>query len=501
MDGWAKGNENKNENAVFAAKTPFVDSLYKNYTNAELITHGESVGLPDGQMGNSEVGHLNIGAGRVVPQELMRITNAFIDNSFSENAVWQDLINDTLREGTSLHLAGLLSDGGVHSHINHLFELIKLAEESGIENIYIHAFTDGRDTDPKSGLSYLRQLQTFLKGKKTKLATLCGRYYAMDRDNRWERVKIAYDALVHGKGIQANDAEAAIQEAYQKDETDEFLKPIIITENNKEVAKINSGDSVVFFNFRTDRCRQISRALFLEDFEEQGMKKLDLNFVTMTPYDKTFTNVKVFFDNTSLKNTLGEVLEKSHKTQLRAAETEKYPHVTFFFSGGKEKVFKGEERLFIPSPKVATYDLQPEMSAKPLTVDVIKLMRYKTPDFICLNYANPDMVAHTGVFEAAVSAVETVDDCVQQVIHEALKQKYAVILTSDHGNADMMKNEDGSPNTAHTMNPVPIFFISDNSNYKLKSGKLGDIAPTILYCMGIEPPEEMTGDVLLTSAK
>ena len=456
------------------------------------------VGLPEGQMGNSEVGHLNLGAGRIVYQELQRINVAIRSGEFQSNTTLLSAIHYAKKNNKKLHLMGLVSDGGVHSHTNHLKALIDLCTKEEIQNVFIHAFTDGRDTDPKSGLGFITDLEEHLKQSNAKIATVIGRYYAMDRDKRWERVKLAYDALVQGIGTNATSASAAIQKGYDENITDEFIKPIIIVDQDQQpLAKIEAGDAVVCFNFRTDRCREITEVLTQKDFEEFGMHKLALDYTTMTEYDSTFSQVHVIFKNDNLTQTLGEVLEQQGKKQIRIAETEKYPHVTFFFSGGRELPFEGERRIMAASPKVATYDLQPEMSADELTEKIIPEIKNKTADFICLNYANADMVGHTGIWEAAKKAVETVDRCVKQVVEAALESGYTVFLTADHGNADFMKNADGSPNTAHTLNPVPLFVIDKDWNGPLKSGKLGDIAPTILHFMGIPIPAQMTGELLV----
>ena len=497
MDGWGHGAI-KNSDVIQHAQVPFVTSLYNKYPNSSLVTCGELVGLPEGQMGNSEVGHLNLGAGRIVYQELQRINVAIRSGEFQSNATLLSALHYAKKNNKKLHLMGLVSDGGVHSHTNHLKALIDLCAKEEIQNVFIHAFTDGRDTDPKSGLGFITDLEEHLKGSNAKIATVIGRYYAMDRDKRWERVKLAYDALVQGIGTNATSASAAIQKGYEENITDEFIKPIIIVDQDQQpLAKIEAGDVVVCFNFRTDRCREITEVLTQKDFQEFGMHKLALDYTTMTEYDSTFKQVHVIFKNDNLTQTLGEVLEQQGKKQIRIAETEKYPHVTFFFSGGRELPYEGERRIMAASPKVATYDLQPEMSADELTEKIIPEIKNKTADFICLNYANADMVGHTGIWEAAKKAVETVDHCVKQVVEAALESGYTVFLTADHGNADFMKNADGSPNTAHTLNPVPLFVIDKDWKGPLKSGKLGDIAPTILHFMGIPIPAEMTGEVLV----
>lgn len=497
MDGWGLGKVAASD-AIQHANVPFVSSLYHQYPHTTLVTCGEAVGLPEGQMGNSEVGHLNLGAGRVVYQELQRINVAIRDGEFQQNPVLLAAIRNARDNGKALHLLGLVSDGGVHSHTNHLKAIISLCKHEGLNNVFIHAFTDGRDTDPKSGLNFMTSLQGHLDHTTGKIATVSGRYYAMDRDKRWERVKLAYDALAKGVGEKATNALQAISNAYAANVTDEFILPTVITDaGGQPIGTIRNGDSVICFNFRTDRCREITQVLTQEDFPEFGMKHLDLQFTTMTEYDKTFRNVAVIFENDNLNNTLGEVLAKHGKKQIRIAETEKYPHVTFFFSGGREQPFEGETRILKPSPKVATYDLQPEMSAKDLTDALVPEIEKESADFICLNYANADMVGHTGVFSAAIKAVETVDQCVQRVVTAALEHGYTVFLTADHGNADYMINEDGSPNTAHTLNLVPLFVLSKDWNGTLKPGKLGDIAPTILTVMGLPIPREMTGNVLI----
>lgn len=497
MDGWGIGKV-KSADAIQNAKTPFVSSLYGKYPNTTLVTWGEVVGLPEGQMGNSEVGHLNLGAGRIVYQELQRINVAVRDGSFFKNEVLLQSIRYSKENNTPLHLIGLVSDGGVHSHTSHLKAIVSLCAKEGLKEVYIHAFTDGRDTDPKSGLGFLTDLQQHLNENTGKIATVDGRYYAMDRDKRWERVKLAYDAMVNGIGEKAPDALTAVKQSYAQNVTDEFIKPTVIVDaQQKPVATIKDGDTVICFNFRTDRCREISQVLSQTDMPDFGMKKLQLHYTTMTEYDKTFKNVSVIFENDNLNNTLGEILANNGKKQIRIAETEKYPHVSFFFSGGRETPFEGERRILIPSPKVATYDLQPEMSANEVTDAIVPEIEKESADFICLNFANADMVGHTGVFSAAVKAVETVDHCVERVVTAALEHGYTVFLTADHGNADYMINEDGTPNTAHTMNPVPLFIIDKNFKGAVKPGKLGDIAPTILTMMHLPVPQEMTGEVLI----
>lgn len=496
MDGWGLGKV-KSSDAIQNANTPFVSSLYAQYPNTTLVTCGEDVGLPEGQMGNSEVGHLNLGAGRIVYQELQRINVAIRNGSFAENPYLLKAVRTAKTNDKSLHLAGLVSDGGVHSHIDHLKAIVDVCKKEGLSKLFIHVFTDGRDTDPKSGLHFVRQLQDHLDATVGKIATVSGRYYAMDRDKRWERVKLAYDALVLGKGETADNAVAAIARAYENHITDEFIKPTVILSGGAPVATIQEGDSVIVFNFRTDRCREITQALTQTDFPDFGMHKLNIHYATMTEYDRTYQHVDVIFETDNLNNTLGETLERYGKKQIRIAETEKYPHVTFFFNGGRETPFELESRIMIPSPKVATYDLKPEMSAYELTDAIIPFIEKEEPDFICLNYANADMVGHTGVWEAGIKAVETVDACVKRVVTAALAHGYIVFLTADHGNADYMINEDGSPNTAHTLNLVPLFIIDKEWRGTVRPGKLGDIAPTMLTLMGLPVPSEMTGNILV----
>lgn len=496
MDGWGLGKVAAAD-AIQQANTPFTDALYHKYPHTTLTTCGEAVGLPDGQMGNSEVGHLNLGAGRIVYQELQRINVAIRDGSFSKNESLLTAIRFAKNNNKPLHLIGLVSNGGVHSHINHLKSILDVCKHEGLKNVFIHAFTDGRDCDPKSGLGFIKDLAEHLKLSGGKIASICGRYFAMDRDKRWERIKQAYDALVNGKGDTATDEIIAIENSYRQNITDEFIKPtVIVDEQQHPIATIHDGDAVLCFNFRTDRCREITQVLTQSDFPEQEMKKLDLHYTTMTEYDQNFKNIAVIFDNDNLNNTLGEIIEQNGLKQIRAAETEKYPHVTFFFSGGREKEFQGEKRILVPSPKVATYDLQPEMSAKELTEALLKEIKNQSFDFGCINFANSDMVGHTGVFQAAVKAVETVDACVEQLVTTALENGYTIFLTADHGNSDYMINEDGTANTAHTLNPVPLFVIDKVSKLNLKPGKLGDIAPTILTLMQLPVPPEMTGEIL-----
>lgn len=497
MDGWGLGKV-PTADAIQNANTPFVSSLYAKYPHTTLTTCGEAVGLPEGQMGNSEVGHLNLGAGRVVYQELQRINVAVRDGELAQNPVMLESINYAKQNGKPLHLLGLVSDGGVHSHLNHLKAMLDICKTNGLANVFIHVFTDGRDTDPKSGLGYVRDLEAHCQTSVGKVATVNGRYYAMDRDNRWERVKLAYDAMVKGVGPKAKSAEDAITASYNQNITDEFILPTVITgENDEPLATIKDGDAAICFNFRTDRCREITKALTQVEFPQQSMKPLHLHYTTMTEYDATFQGVHVIFETDNLNNTLGQIMEQNGLKQIRIAETEKYPHVTFFFSGGREKPFEGEQRLMVSSPKVATYDLQPEMSAPEVTAAILTEIEKEEASFICLNYANADMVGHTGVWEAAIKAVETVDSCVGRVVTAGLQHGYTIFLTADHGNADYMINPDGTPNTAHTVNPVPFFIIDNEWKGTIKPGKLGDLAPTILTMMNVSIPAEMTGDVLI----
>ena len=494
MDGWGLGKV-KSSDAIQNAQVPFVTSLYSKYPNSTLKTCGLDVGLPEGQMGNSEVGHLNLGAGRVVYQELERINVAIRDHSFFQNSTLLESIEYCKKNNKTLHLIGLVSDGGVHSHINHIKAIADLCASQQFDNLLVHAFTDGRDTDPKSGIRFINELQDHLKISTGNIASITGRYYAMDRDKRWERIKIAYDGMVNGIGEKSTDLLKAISNSYDKNVTDEFIMPII-NENLAETT-IKNGDAVISFNFRTDRCREITEALTQTNFPEQNMHALNLHYTTMTMYDHAYKNTHVVFEKDNLNDTLGEVLASNGKTQLRMAETEKYPHVSFFFSGGREIPFDGEKRIMIPSPKVATYDLQPEMSAYELTNAAVDEINKSEPDFICLNFANADMVGHTGVWEAVIKAVETVDTCVEKLLTTALEHDYCIFLTADHGNADYEINEDGTPNTAHTINIVPLFVIDKEWRGTVKPGKLGDIAPSVLKMMNIPIPSVMTGNVLI----
>ena len=492
LDGWGHGLKRRAD-AITLAHTPFVDGLYVKYPSAELVTYGEQVGLPEGQMGNSEVGHMNIGAGRIVYQELTRISKSIRDKELHENPVLLEALKYARLNNQPVHFIGLVSDGGVHSHIDHLKALCEIAHEKGCRG-YIHAFTDGRDCDPKSGLGFLKDLNQSLEDKNIEIATIVGRYYAMDRDKRWERVKLAYDVMVHGTGEKVDDFESYIAKSYAEGVTDEFLKPIVL---NTE-GGINDRDVVICFNFRTDRPREITEVLTQRDVHEYNMHKLDLRYVTMTRYDETYQNIDVIFEKDNLVNTLGEVISKAGLTQVRIAETEKYPHVTFFFSGGREEPFLGEKRLLAPSLKVATYDLMPEMSAGEITEKIVAEIEANQPNFICLNYANTDMVGHTGVFTAAMQAAETVSACTEELITTALNYDYDCIIIADHGNSDYMINDDGTPNTAHTLNPVPCIYVSKKAEGKrVKNGKLADIAPTIAALLGIEPSAEMDGENLI----
>lgn len=499
LDGWGIATD-KSVSAIDKANTPFINSLYQKYSHSKLEASGLAVGLPEGQMGNSEVGHMNIGAGRVVYQMLVRINKAVEEKTLGQNKTLQQAYSYAKTNNKKIHFIGLLSDGGVHSHINHLKGLLETAAEAGLkDNVFVHAFTDGRDTDPNGGINYVKDLEAAMDKTTGKLASIIGRYYAMDRDKRWERVKLAYDAMVHATGSTVKSATEGIQASYTDGVTDEFIKPIICTDDNgKPLATIEEGDVVFCFNFRTDRGREITMALTQQDFPEQNMKALDLEYYTMTVYDETFKNVNIIFHNQNLSNTLGEVLARNGKKQIRIAETEKYPHVTFFFSGGEENEFEGETRLMCPSPKVATYDLQPEMSAYDIRDKITPELKKQEVDFICLNFANPDMVGHTGVFEAAVKACETVDECAKEVINVALENNYTTIVIADHGNSDIMINPDGSPHTAHTTNLVPCILVDKTYNKPIKDGKLGDLAPTILELIGVEKPEEMGESLLLS---
>ena len=493
LDGWGLGDGTASD-AIAQAKTPFMDEISEKYPSATLLTSGENVGLPEGQMGNSEVGHLNIGAGRIVYQELTRINKSIRERDFFTNTTLLAAMKKAKK--SKLHLIGLVSEGGVHSSQAHLHALCDLAKNQGVENVFVHAFTDGRDCDPKSGLGCLKNLESHLNKSTGKIASVIGRYYSMDRDNRWERIKKAYDLLVFGNGEQFSSAVEAIEKQYENKITDEFINPSVIIEAGKPIATISEGDVVICFNFRTDRPREITQALTQQDFPDFEMKKLQLDYFTMTNYDKTYKNVQVIFEKDNLNEPLGEVLSKAGKTQVRIAETEKYPHVTFFFNGGREREFPGENRILVNSPKVATYDLLPEMSALEVKNRIIENMRKEKPNFICLNFANPDMVGHTGVFDAIVRAVETVDTCLKEVIECGRELGYEFLVIADHGNADFAINPDGSPNTAHSLNPVPVVLVTQEK-VKLISGILADVAPTILNRLGISQPKAMSGRALV----
>ncbi|QLG44329.1 2,3-bisphosphoglycerate-independent phosphoglycerate mutase [Costertonia aggregata] len=491
LDGWGKSPDAK-VSAIANAKTPFIDSLYTKYPNANLLTDGMNVGLPEGQMGNSEVGHMNLGAGRIVYQDLAKINLAIQENTLKDEKVLKDAFLYAKENNKSVHFLGLLSNGGVHSHIDHIKGLIAAGNDYGLNKMFVHAFTDGRDVDPKSGKGFLKDLVSFCSNKNAKLASVVGRYFAMDRDKRWERVKIAYDAIVNAEGEKSTDIEKSIQKSYDVNITDEFIKPIVmIDEMGNPVAKIQEDDVIVFFNFRTDRGRELTQVLSQEDMHEQNMLKLNLYYVTMTNYDDSFNNIHVVYDKDNIKDTLGEVLAKAGKKQIRIAETEKYPHVTFFFNGGREVPFDGEKRLLCPSPKVATYDLQPEMSAYDIRDCIIPELQKGEADFVCLNFANPDMVGHTGDMNAAIKACEVVDECAKAVVTAGLENGYSTIIIADHGNCDTMINPDGSPNTAHTTNPVPLILV-DNDIKEINDGVLGDIAPTLLKMIGVPQPKLMT---------
>ena len=495
LDGWGNSPDPK-VSAIDNADTNFIDSLYKKYPYSTLRTDGLHVGLPEGQMGNSEVGHMNLGAGRIVYQDLTKINISIEKNKLKKEKVIAETFEFAKNNNKKIHFLGLISDGGVHSHTNHLKGLIDIAKEYNIES-YIHGFTDGRDVDPKSGSGYISDLNDYIKNSPTQIASITGRYFAMDRDNRWERIKIAYDALINAKGEKSSNLIRSIQNSYDNGCTDEFIKPIIkVDSNNQPLSTIKNGDVVIFFNFRTDRGRELTKVLSQNDNLDFDMKKLNLHYVTMTNYDNTFSNIKVIFNKSNLDNTLGEILEKNNKSQLRISETEKYPHVTFFFSGGRENSFKGESRILKNSPKVATYDLKPEMSAYEITDSLVKEIDSGKQDFICLNFANGDMVGHTGSMKAAIKACEAVDKCVETVINCANKNNYTTILIADHGNCETMINPDGTPNTAHTTNPVPVILI-DKDLKNIKNGILGDIAPTILKLMGVKKPKEMTQESLI----
>ncbi|MEA3494553.1 MAG: 2,3-bisphosphoglycerate-independent phosphoglycerate mutase [Bacteroidota bacterium] len=496
LDGWGIGDKSKAD-AIFNGETPYIDSLLKNYPNSELLTSGKNVGLPQGQMGNSEVGHMNIGAGRIVFQDLVKINKAIEDNSIIKNEEINKAFRYAKNNNKTVHLLGLVSNGGVHSSQKHLYKLCDITKDFGLKEVFIHALTDGRDTDPKSGLGFIKELEKKIEDSNIKIASLTGRYYTMDRDNRWERIKEGYDLMVHGNGKKTKNIQKAIQESYDNNVTDEFIKPIVKTDkNNKAITTIKAGDVVICFNFRTDRLRQITTALTQKDIPDYDMKSLDLEYFTMTKYDKNFKNINVIFKKDNVNNSLGEILSKKGEKQIRIAETEKYAHVTFFFSGGREEEFDNEKRIMIPSPKVATYDLQPEMSAYKVKDAIVKELKTKEPDFICLNFANGDMVGHTGIYPAILKAINAVDNCVKEVVETAKANDYTILIIADHGNSDHAINSDGTPNTAHSLNPVPCILVSKEYQ-KIKNGILADIAPTILKIKAYPIPKEMTGKVLI----
>ena len=496
LDGWGKGNGTKSD-AIKNGETPYIDSLLKKYPNSQLLTSGENVGLPSGQMGNSEVGHMNIGAGRVVYQDLVKINKAIEDNSITENKQLVDAFTYAKENNKAVHFIGLISDGGVHSLDSHLYKLCDITKDYDLDKVYIHAITDGRDTDPKSGKQYIKNLENHLENSNGTIASLIGRYYTMDRDKRWERVKEGYDLMINGKGKKVTNIVDAVADSYANGITDEFIKPVIkVDETGNPIATIKEDDVVICFNYRTDRLREITTVLTQKDMPEHDMKTVNLNYLTMTKYDESFKHITVIYDKENIQNTLGHVISSLGKKQLRIAETEKFAHVTFFMSGGTDAEFEGEERILIQSPKVATYDLQPEMSAYQVTEALINEIKKQKFDLIILNFANGDMVGHTGIYEAILKAVKAVDECVKEVVETAKANNYDALIIADHGNADNTINEDGSPNTAHSLNPVPAILISDDYK-KINSGILADVAPTILKIMNIEIPKEMTGKVLV----
>ena len=496
MDGWGIGDKS-NKSAIHKAKTPFYDNSLNQYPHSKLSASGEDVGLPSGQMGNSEVGHMNIGAGRIVDQDLIRLNKSLTNDGIKNNKDFLYAVDYAIKNESTFHLTGLFSDGGVHSHSNHLFLILDYLKKTSLSKISLHLFTDGRDCSPKDSYNQIAKLISYIDGTNISIASVCGRYYSMDRDNRWERIKLAYDAMVNGVGINSNDILSSIKESYNEGTTDEFIKPIVYNNGKDDpTLKIKNDDVVFCFNYRSDRMRQISKVLTQEDNDNFDMKKLNIKYLTLTQYDQSFKNVLVLYSKENIKNTLGEVLSNNSKKQLRIAETEKYPHVTFFFSGGREKEFDFEKRILCPSPNVATYDLKPEMSAYDVSKKFISEINERSFDFACLNFANPDMVGHTGDFAAAVKACEVVDKEVSRIIEAARKNGYTILLTADHGNAELMKNKDGSPHTYHTTNLVPFIIFSEN-NYSPKDGKLGDIAPTVLKIMGIDIPTEMSGKILI----
>ena len=495
LDGWGDGNKSKGD-VIYTVHPEYIYSLREQYPTANLLTDGENVGLPEGQMGNSEVGHLNIGAGRIVYQDLVKINRACRDNSIMQNPEVKAAFDYAKENGKNVHFMGLVSDGGVHSSIDHLYKLLDISKEYGIENTYVHCFMDGRDTDPKSGKGFIEALEAHMAKSTGKIASIIGRYYAMDRDKRWERVKIAYDQLIDGVGKQATDMVAAMQESYDEGVTDEFINPIVAVENGQPVGTIKEGDMVIFFNYRNDRAKEITQVLTQEDMPAEGMKTLPLYYCCMTPYDANFKGLHILFDKENVQNTVGEYVSSLGLKQLRIAETEKYAHVTFFLNGGREAMFENEDRILVPSPKVATYDLQPEMSAYEVKDKLVEALDTQKYDFIALNFANGDMVGHTGIYDAIVKAVKAVNECVEAVVESAKKNGYEVVIIADHGNADNAINADGTPNTAHSLNPVPIIVVSDRVQ-TVENGVLADVAPTVLKLMGLEQPAEMTGKALV----
>ena len=494
LDGWGIGNHSKSD-AIYSTPTPYWDSLINNYPNSQLQASGENVGLPDGQMGNSEVGHLNIGAGRILYQDLVKINKAIKEGSILDNPQIKNAFSYAKENGKALHFMGLTSDGGVHSSLDHLFALCDIAKQYGLEKVYIHCFMDGRDTDPRSGKGFIEQLQAHLDKSTGAIASIIGRYYAMDRDKRWDRVKVAYDLLINGEGAQATDMVKAMQDSYDADVTDEFIKPI----NNANVdGTIKEGDAVIFFNYRNDRAKELTIVLTQQDMPEEGMHTIPgLQYFCMTPYDASFTGVNILFDKDNVNNTLGEYLSALGKKQLHIAETEKYAHVTFFFNGGRETPYEGEERILVASPKVATYDLQPEMSAFEVKDKLVEAIETEKYDFIVVNYANGDMVGHTGIYSAIETAVKTIDQCVNETVEAAKAAGYETIIIADHGNADNAINPDGTPNPAHSLNPVPFVYVTENKNATVSDGILADVAPSILHIMGMPIPAEMTGTNLI----
>ncbi|MDR0681324.1 MAG: 2,3-bisphosphoglycerate-independent phosphoglycerate mutase [Dysgonamonadaceae bacterium] len=497
LDGWGFGDHTKRD-VIYSTKTPYWDYLLENYPYSQLQASGENVGLPDGQMGNSEVGHLNIGAGRVVYQDLVKINIATRNNSIFENPAIQQAYSYAKENNKQIHLMGLVSNGGVHSSLEHLFKLTEISKVYGVDKTFVHCFMDGRDTDPKSGAGFIRELEEHLAKTTGQIASIVGRYYAMDRDKRWERIKEAYDLLVNGIGISTEHPVCAVEQSYQEGITDEFIKPIVCVQNGKPVSVIETGDVVIFFNYRNDRAKELTIVLSQQDMPEMAMYTIpDLRYYTMTPYDPTFKNVHVIFDKENVEKTLGEFLSSLNLNQLHIAETEKYAHVTFFFNGGREAPYKGEERILVASPKVTTYDLKPEMSAYEVKDQLVKAIHSQRFEFIVVNYANGDMVGHTGIYEAIEKAVIAVDSCLKDTIEAAKANGYEIIVIADHGNADYALNDDGTPNTAHSLNPVPFIYISENKNSKVENGKLADVAPSILHILELQPPAEMTGHNLI----